>query len=129
MRSITLGRNDQVADLAKRAGIHRSTLFRWLDDDAPLPSLSIENVLKIARAGGVPESVALHAAAGLVEDDQAADDEESIRLIRASDAPQDVKDEIVGEIRRLQRQAADDRATLAQRLLAMARRVRGTPTT
>jgi transcriptional regulator with XRE-family HTH domain len=117
--------------LAERAGISHSTISNWRNGKQ---RPTTEKLTVIAEVLGVPARD-LWVRAGLVAPDQvgmadipsAADlppeDEESIRLIMASDAPADVKDELVREIRRLQQQHADERVSFAQRLLDVARRV------
>lgn len=112
--------------LAERAGISHSTISNWRrGKQRP----TTERLALIARALGVPPRD-LWVRAGLMAADEVGladtkhltleDDEESIRLVMRSDAPDDVKEALVGEIRRMQREHADERATLAQRMLDLA---------
>lgn len=121
LREITGRRDWSVARLARESGMHRSTIFRWMNGE--VRSVTVETVKTIARAAGVDEAVALRAAGNLVETPLPDEDEESIRLIMESDASKYVKEELVREIRRLQQQHAEERVSFAQRLLDMARRV------
>ncbi|MEU8264946.1 helix-turn-helix domain-containing protein [Micromonospora sp. NPDC048999] len=118
--------------LAELAEISHSTLSNWRNGKQ---RPTTEKLTAIAKALDVPPRD-LWVRAGLMEPDQVGladmpppapqeptEDEESIRMILASDLPADVKDDLVDEIRRLQRQHVDERASMAQRLLDMARRV------
>ncbi|MBC9001315.1 helix-turn-helix domain-containing protein [Micromonospora aurantiaca (nom. illeg.)] len=117
--------------LAELAGISHSTLSNWRNGKQ---RPTTDKLAAIADVLGVPARD-LWVLAGLMEPDQVGlaevpspahlppEDEESIRMIMASDLPEDVKADLVGEIRRLQQQHVDERASFAQRLLAMARRV------
>lgn len=113
------------------AGISHSTVSNWRNGKQ---RPTTEKLTAIAEVLGRPPRE-LWVRAGLMAPDQVGlvdaptpdaipeEDEESIRLILESDAPGHVKEELVREIRRLQRQHADERASFAQRLLDMARRV------
>jgi len=119
--------------LAERAGISHSTISNWRNGKQ---RPTTERLALIAQVLGVPARD-LWVRAGLMAADEVGladaehltppppeDDEESIRLVMRSDAPVDVKEALVREIRRMQREHADERATLAQRMLDLAWRPR-----
>jgi transcriptional regulator with XRE-family HTH domain len=118
-------------ELAERAGISHTSISGWRTGRQKPSMSSLESIAKVI--GAEPREVwvraglmdAGHAGLSDLPEPEIVDDEESIRLIMQSDAPEEVKEEIVREIRRMQRQAADERATWAQRLLEMSRRLRG----
>ena len=85
-----------IARLSRAAGIHRSTIFRWINGDfknARLPNIKI-----FAEAAEVDYHSALQAATGIQrqidEEDQGA-----IRIILESDASDTVKRELVEHVR------------------------------
>lgn len=116
------------AQFARDVGVDIKTVRRWLEQEV---DVSEESVREVARVFDLNTTQLLidvgfysHDDLGVaVPSDLPAEDEESIRMIMASDLPEDVKSDLVGEIRRLQQQHVDERASFAQRLLAMARRV------
>lgn len=58
-----------IARLARDSGVHRSTIFRWMNGDRR--NLTLDSVRLVADAGGIDLMEALRAAAALVAPDQA----------------------------------------------------------
>jgi DNA-binding transcriptional regulator YdaS (Cro superfamily) len=136
-RLIRVHARGNQTQFAAMVGVTARTVHRWLNQQA---AVSEESVRSVAEAVGVSamellvrigyytsqEAQAVDASrlhADVPPPEIPMEDEESIRLIMESDAPADVKDELVREIRRLQQQHEAERVSFAQRLLDVARRV------
>jgi len=102
--------------LAREAGIHRTTITRWL---AGSGGLTIDSVRKVARALGVDMKVAMAAAGDLVED---TDPDPTIQMIRDADLPPEIERELIDHVRA--QTIADERRRYAemQRLIRWRRR-------
>ncbi|MGJ3223794.1 helix-turn-helix domain-containing protein [Micromonospora aurantiaca (nom. illeg.)] len=132
VRTKARGNQTQFAALV---GVTARTVYRWMNREAAVSEESVRAVARavdinpmelLVRIGYYTPDEAQAAEMGFpapVADEPPPDDEESIRMIRESDLPDDVKSDLISEIRRLQQQHVDERASFAQRLLSMARRV------
>jgi transcriptional regulator with XRE-family HTH domain len=94
-----------VTRLANEAGVHRSTIYRWIKGDTG--GTTVELVNRIASAAGDPASIALAAAADVLG--QTDPDAAEVAMVMASDLPESVKSELVEELRRMARADADRR--------------------
>jgi transcriptional regulator with XRE-family HTH domain len=91
LREITARPGWTVARLAEKSGIHRSTLFRWMNGS--VRNINIESVRLVADAAGVNMATALHAASDLVTGTPARDmdelTDEVARILDDSGLPED----------------------------------------
>ncbi|WDZ87228.1 helix-turn-helix domain-containing protein [Micromonospora cathayae] len=94
-----------VTRLANEAGVHRSTIYRWIKGDTR--GTTVELATQIAAAAGDPPSVALAAAADVLG--RTDPDGTEVAMVMASDLPDHVKAELVEELRRMARADADRR--------------------
>lgn len=112
LRDITDRPGWSVARLARDSGLHRSTLFRWLEGNTG-KTVTLRSVQLIAKAAGDDLQTALRAAGGVLQQtaDEADDLDLEIRMIEKSDLPGDVKAAMIREAIRLRdRQLAERRA-------------------
>lgn len=75
--------------LAELAGVARSTLYKWINGTT---GVTVDSVIRIAKAAGDPTSIALRAAGGRLIDET---DDPQLADIYASDLPDNVKQELV----------------------------------
>lgn len=80
-----------VARLARESGIHRSTIFRWMQEGGS--SVTIQNVLAIARALDDDPVTALHAAASVN-----GGTDPLLEMIDKSDLPIERKKDLIKQI-------------------------------
>lgn len=107
-----------VARLARESGIHRSTIFRWLSGDRT--GTTIDSVRKIAEAAGDDPDVVMRAAASVLPTARPDDpDAEAITLVRESDLPEAIKQELIADLRRQARADADRRRESLARALRL----------
>lgn len=112
LRDITERPGWSVARLARDSGLHRSTLFRWLEGNAG-KTVTLRSVQLVANAVGDDLPTALRAAGGVLRQTQEeADDLDlEIRMIEKSNLPSDIKAAMIKEAIRLRdRQMAERRA-------------------
>lgn len=111
LREITSRPDWSVARLARDSGIHRSTIFRWLEG-GDQKTVTVRSVNLIADAAGISRAVALRAAGAAVEEDEAQEDLDiEIEMIDKSDLPRSTRELLKREARRMHaQQAADERA-------------------
>nr|MDT0660805.1 helix-turn-helix transcriptional regulator [Micromonospora sp. DSM 115978] len=130
----TRARGNQTA-FAELVGVTPRTITRWLNQDVRVRYGSVQAV---AAAMGVSDLELMVQLGYYTEEDRRRaerstgasgstreDQDEAIELIETSDAPRVVKEELIKQIRRQQRHDAQERLSLAQTLLELARRVRG----
>lgn len=96
VRDLTKRPGWSIVRLSRAAGIHRSTIFRWIKGDSK--NVRLLNIKIFAAAAEVDYHTALQAATGIRrqtdEQDQAA-----IRIILESDAGDAVKHELIEHVR------------------------------
>ncbi|MDR7278897.1 helix-turn-helix domain-containing protein [Catenuloplanes atrovinosus] len=76
-----------AARLAREAGVHRSTIFRWINGAGG--SVAVDNVRRIAEALGDHPSVAIRAAGNMLEPEGERDEE--LELILSAPVDDDMK--------------------------------------
>lgn len=107
-----------VARLARESGIHRSTIFRWLSGDRS--GTTIDSVRKIAEAAGDDADEVMRAAASVLPTARPDDpDAEAIALVKASDLPEAIKQELIADLRRQAREDAARRRDSLTRALRL----------
>jgi transcriptional regulator with XRE-family HTH domain len=107
-----------VARLARESGVHRSTIFRWLNGE--VTGATVTSVLRIAGAVGDDPDEALRAAADLLAVPAVADpDAEAIAMIMDSDLPSDAKRELLAELRSQARSDARRRRDSMARIMRL----------
>lgn len=118
LREITSRDGWSVARLARESGVHRSTIFRWLEGDDQ-KSLTIRSVNLIADAAGISRSGALRAAGAAVEVEAITEDLAiELEMIDGSDLPPGMKNKLKREARRMHEQQIADLHDLAARQAA-----------
>lgn len=107
-----------VARLARESGVHRSTIFRWLNGE--VTGATVGSVLRIAAAAGDEPDEALRAAADLLTMPAATDpDAEAVSMIMDSDLPPDAKHELLAELRSQARSDARRRRDSMARIMRL----------
>lgn len=95
-----------IARLAREAGIHRSTIFRWINGD--FASARLPNIKLFAEAAQIDYNLALRAATGAKRQAD-AEDEGAVGIIIASDASDQVKRELIEHVRARRQQHEAER--------------------
>lgn len=96
LKRITARPGWSVAELSRQSGVHRATIFGWMQDGSG-EKVTIESILAIARGAGEPPMEVLRAAAGLTADDP---EDEEIAMVLSSNLRDEGKAEIVESILR-----------------------------
>jgi transcriptional regulator with XRE-family HTH domain len=118
LREITSRPGWSVAKLARESGIHRSTIFRWLEGGEQ-KTVTVRSVNLIADAAGINRDAALRAAGAALEEDVANEDlAVELDLIDGSDLPQSTKEALKREARRMHARQAAERRALTERQAA-----------
>lgn len=112
LREITSRDGWSVARLARESGIHRATIFRWLEGDEKPKRVTVHSVNMVADAAGVDRATALKAAGSILDDDDNdARTDAAIAMIEQSDLPPDIQTAMIKELHRTRaKQAAELRA-------------------
>lgn len=118
LRELTTRPGWSVARLAREAGIHRSTIFRWMEG-GEAKAVTVRSVKLIARAAGQDVDAALRAA-GAVLDPEEPDDafDLQIEMIESADLPASQKRAMIRELERLRERQLADQKFLIERQVA-----------
>jgi transcriptional regulator with XRE-family HTH domain len=107
-----------VARLARESGVHRSTIFRWLNGE--VSGATVGSVMRIASAVGDDPDEALRAAADLLGPAAPVDpDADAVSMIMESDLPVDAKHELLAELRSQARSDARRRRDSMARIMRL----------
>lgn len=100
-----------VARLARESGIHRSTIFRWMEG-GEAKTITVRSVKLIAAAAGADVDTALRAAGAVLDPEEPDNDFDlQVEMIERSDLPASQKRAMIREAERLrQRQLAERKA-------------------
>jgi hypothetical protein len=103
-----------VTRLSRESGIHRGTIYKWINGE--LTGTSTDSVRKIGTAADGRPDAAMQAAAGFLGDTDDPD-AEAITLILAAQIPDSLKQELIADLRRESRQDAARRRNSIERAL------------
>lgn len=118
LREITSRPGWSVARLARDSGVHRSTIFRWLDG-TDIKTVTVRSVRLIAEAAEDDIDRALRAAGSVLQhDDETNDLDLEVEMIQNSDLLEDIKDAMIREAYRLRDRQAAERRALEERQAA-----------
>ena len=107
-----------MARLARESGVHRSTIFRWLNGE--VSGATVGSVLRIAEAVGDEPDEALRAAADLLGTPATTDpDAEAASMIMDSDLSPDAKHELLAELKSQARSDARRRRDSMARIMRL----------
>jgi transcriptional regulator with XRE-family HTH domain len=109
LKGVTSRPGWSVARLAEASGIHRATIYRWLNGD--IKNVTVESVRMIAKGGEVSLASALHAArshtmSGPV--DAACEDDFEMRRILESDLSAKKKRDLISHLARRRQQLSEE---------------------
>lgn len=125
LRAVTDRPSWSVARLARESGLHRSTIFRWLEGDESR-SVTLRSVQRVAMATGDELDVVLRAAGSVLEREDAdlEDFDLEIEMIEASNLPGSTKEAMIRQARRLRDRQIAERKALTERHAAEREQVR-----
>jgi hypothetical protein len=107
-----------VAEMARRTGVHRSTIFGWISEGGQ--KVTVASVLAIARGVDADPRTALLAAANLLQEEQRQDTAPDIAEILTSGLPDEIQGELILAVLAERKRDEENRIASVRRMIRLA---------